>query len=648
MVEQASHYPQVQLFVSCRKLTDLDTFSKSDPFVDVQEKNTREGQWVSAGRTEIIWDNLNPDFITSFKFNFHFEEQKFLKFRVYDANDKSGNIRNSDFIGECECTLGEIVGAQGQQIIRTLKLPGNKQSRGNIILRTEEVAQCNDKVVMQLGAKGLEDVSGFFHSFKPFIYVSRALENGGAQRVYMSEHLSGKNVSWKVFEKQAQELCNGDYNRPILIELYDHHSSGDHKQVGVAQTSIREMTENPKLQIPIINPTKSKKKNYKNSGFILVKTIQLIQQPSFLEYIAGGCQIHLMVGVDFTASNGHPSNPNSLHFLNPRGYNQYEQALFSVGEILINYDSTKMIDMFGFGGKVQGIVNHCFHMNFSQDPRVPGIQGLMSTYRNSLMSVELNGPTLFSHLIKNAVSRAESVQSTQQNQHYFVLLLLTDGVIHDMRETIDWIVRGSLSPISIVIVGIGNENFQNMEVLDADDTPLVDSRGKKMDRDIVQFVPFREVSNSPTALAREVLDEIPREIVNFHVKRGIRPNPPVQAQSYDFERSYTMEPSAPEAPLGDQPLSQQVPQYYEQPNAPSHPPQPPVNPTYPPSHPPQSHPPQYPPTNPPYPGSYPPNNPYAPQTLPPSVIQAGQHMISQQLQQPPQYNPYAPYAPQHP
>mmetsp|Transcript_29183 Transcript_29183/g.28918 ORF Transcript_29183/g.28918 Transcript_29183/m.28918 type:complete len:131 (-) Transcript_29183:1-393(-) len=78
-----------------------------------------------------------------------------------------------------------------------------------------------------------------------------------------------------------------------------------------------------------------------------------------------------------------------------------------------------------------------------------------------------------------------------------------------------------------------------MVVLDADEEPLIDSHGKKMERDIVQFVPFREVGNSPVSLAREVLDEIPREIVNFFNKKGIFPNPPVSAPEFDFSRSYS-------------------------------------------------------------------------------------------------------------
>jgi hypothetical protein len=67
-----------------------------------------------------------------------------------------------------------------------------------------------------------------------------------------------------------------------------------------------------------------------------------------------------------------------------------------------------------------------------------------------------------------------------------------------MQMTIDEIVRGTSLPISIIIVGVGNEDFSSMDVLDADDEPLYSRKyKKKMERDIVQFVPFQEFKNNP-------------------------------------------------------------------------------------------------------------------------------------------------------
>ena len=62
---------------------------------------------------------------------------------------------------------------------------------------------------------------------------------------------------------------------------------------------------------------------------------------------------------------------------------------------------------------------------------------------------------------------------------------MTDGEIHDMQKTIDVIVTGSDVPLSIVIIGLGNDKFEEMDVLDADDEALYDSQGRKMKRDIV-------------------------------------------------------------------------------------------------------------------------------------------------------------------
>lgn len=47
-------------------------------------------------------------------------------------------------------------------------------------------------------------------------------------------------------------------------------------------------------------------------------------------------------------------------------------------------------------------------------------------------------------------------------------------------------MRGSSLPLSIIIVGVGEEDFSSMDTLDADETPLYSNKYKKlMERDIV-------------------------------------------------------------------------------------------------------------------------------------------------------------------
>lgn len=47
-----------------------------------------------------------------------------------------------------------------------------------------------------------------------------------------------------------------------------------------------------------------------------------------------GVEISFMVAVDFTASNGDPRTPTSLHFMNPTGApTPYEEAIIGVGTV---------------------------------------------------------------------------------------------------------------------------------------------------------------------------------------------------------------------------------------------------------------------------------------------------------------------------
>ena len=72
-----------------------------------------------------------------------------------------------------------------------------------------------------------------------------------------------------------------------------------------------------------------------------------------------------------------------------------------------------------------------------------------------------------------------------------MLLIITDGVISDMADTKRALVYASTLPYSIIIVGVGSADFSAMDALDCDTGLLRDQDGHVAQRDIVQFVPFR-------------------------------------------------------------------------------------------------------------------------------------------------------------
>jgi hypothetical protein len=112
-----------------------------------------------------------------------------------------------------------------------------------------------------------------------------------------------------------------------------------------------------------------------------------------------------MVAIDFTASNMTPSNPQSLHYMNPNGQqNEYERAIWAVGSILANYDSNQLYPTYGFGGNPSwlggNVTSHAFALTGREDaPAVQHIQGVLHAYKEALKNTSLAGPTLFAPVI---------------------------------------------------------------------------------------------------------------------------------------------------------------------------------------------------------------------------------------------------------
>jgi hypothetical protein len=135
--------------------------------------------------------------------------------------------------------------------------------------------------------------------------------------------------------------------------------------------------------------------------------------------------------------------------------------------------------------------------------------------------VVLHGPTNFAEFLGVAQQIATQYDATGGRQ-FLILLIVTDGEITDMDKTVERVVNMSSLPCAIVIVGVGAADFKSMDVLDADDEPL-QFQGKKMVADIVQFVPFRRFRNNPQALASEVLQEVPAQLVDYMKRKGVVP-----------------------------------------------------------------------------------------------------------------------------
>lgn len=119
---------------------------------------------------------------------------------------------------------------------------------------------------------------------------------------------------------------------------------------------------------------------------------------------------------------------------------------------------------------------------------------------------------------------------------YTILLIVTDGDFADFDDVSNLVCQAADLPLSIVIVGVGNSDFVKLERLDGDRDRLCSPDGTPCSRDIVQFVRFHAHRYNPSQLAREVLEELPDQLVAYMRSQSIKPediDPPPLSNDHD-------------------------------------------------------------------------------------------------------------------
>ena len=462
-------------------------------FLIYKDKNketfNREGTTEQQSKDE----NNNIKFSKFFSMEYYFEKEQPLGFQINGAEI-------------IQTTLGSIMGSRGQKLIRKLN------NGTELVIQGNKLSNINMNINIEGNISGNGQGMGISYLIK---YLGTST-NPSNNSIYRSEITTYLPISFRKTVIPSYILApDGNFeNNVVSIELTDNIHK---KSLGEINQSFSKFL----YSSTTINFNQSNVATFKFSSEKVY---------SFIDYLRGGMQINLTIGIDFTGSNGDPKNYSSLHYIS-KDLNQYEKAIRACGDIVAYYDYDQLFPVYGYGFKFKsgnsGVL-HCYPINENpEDPNINTIDGVLAQYRTFIDKIDLYGPTCFAPLIKELNKNVNEELKEGKQMNYNILMILTDGIIGDMQETINALVEASFLPISVIIIGIGNANFHNMDVLDADDNPLYDSNRRKADRDLVQFVPFNKFNNNPVKLAEEVLEEVPRQVVEYYQHKNIIPSDPI-------------------------------------------------------------------------------------------------------------------------
>ena len=269
--------------------------------------------------------------------------------------------------------------------------------------------------------------------------------------IYSSKHFSQESQDFDNLPLQTfslAELCNNNRDAPIRFSVWTKQN----KMINEVKASINQIEDS----------------NHHFTGQedaqLALTEYQLFEKPSFCDYLRAGWGISVVGAIDYTASNGNPTQSGTLHNIG-FGHNQYQRAILNVGGVIEPYDHDRSFPFFGFGGipRHMGLnqASHCFAINGNMaDPEIQTIQGVLDAYQQSLPNIGLSGPTLFAPLLEQFLQHVNSVKEVKMC--YQILLILTDGAIHDMPKTREILVQLSQTPASVIIIGVGDADFSAM------------------------------------------------------------------------------------------------------------------------------------------------------------------------------------------
>jgi C2 domain len=376
------------------------------------------------GQTEVVRACRNPRFAKTFRLEYKFQESQAYVIRVYDEDLRyATDLKEHDYIGGCVFTLSELMGASGCAIARPLsgrsgyhhgnglrpshEIDSNTIAKGPMvvlygqeILETREVLEfrfsaqglgllqkkTKKNIIKGLGQEALDKIQkvgnlvDLVDKFNPFFRFEK-LANDETQEwktVWKSEVVKDdQNPTWSMGRLPLQVLCDDDPTKPLRISIWAYNKYTQDDFVGNVETSVAELVQKAMRGTPVFEVYREQKNIFgtpkqKRVGRIKVLKGSIINIPSMLQYIAGGCHLDLMIAVDCTRSaNGDLDDDKGLHYRTKNWLNDYQAAMHKIGTIFDSYQHKHDYALWGFGASYQGKSPPFFSMQKSYNDSAP-------------------------------------------------------------------------------------------------------------------------------------------------------------------------------------------------------------------------------------------------------------------------------------
>lgn len=233
----------LEIQIQASNLANMDVFSLSDPFALLEEEQ-EDGVWKELGRTETIWDVLNPKWVRNFLLDGKTKREQRLKVTIYDRDARTQALEKQEMIGYAICKVGEIINQGSNGLSMHLKNDNLKQT-GTVTVIGELVEEGYSEHEVVLGQCKFKNTSilGML-LIRPYITIYRRRANNEWAPIFRSKtYKRGEDAAFSEDLLRRSRIRTGKRGAsceetPLRIELRSHRSITEHKLIGAVHMSL--------------------------------------------------------------------------------------------------------------------------------------------------------------------------------------------------------------------------------------------------------------------------------------------------------------------------------------------------------------------------------------------------------------------------
>ena len=305
-------------------------------------------------------------------------------------------------------------------------------------------------------------------------------------------------------------VCNFFFERNQTVKIQIIKKRNNDKGIIDRMTVLSSLISSP-------NSIYERKINKEENSEILCIKLDKAQQNlnfyennnSLFDYFKSGLKLSCFISLDFSNIKLSPSLIDTK--------SNYVKLLKNISIIFSNYTENHLFYTYGFGANFLSD-KEIFNINLKKsDSKINTINEVLKYFKLCLKSKFIKGEKFInlSPLIKKIT---KEIYKLKETNHYNTAFIIIRGLIdqNDVTKTIDAIIESSLLPLTIFVIGVGKNDYSQMNNIFSSNNKL-SSTGIEKKRNNAFFISLiKDFSNNTEKLISWCGEELSKQITNYY------------------------------------------------------------------------------------------------------------------------------------